>query len=91
MTEPIYFFKTKFEMKTRQLHKIRKTPNENQTNLRLIPPRKTQLKHSRPKKPATIASSITGRDLYGEGRTLENLGIANLTRGEMHDMLQEGI
>lgn len=37
-----------------------------------------------------IASAITGRDLYGEGRTFENLGIANLTRLEMQQMLHEG-
>ena len=38
-----------------------------------------------------IASAITGRNLYAEGRTLENLGIAGLTRTEMRQMLHEGI
>jgi opine dehydrogenase len=38
-----------------------------------------------------IASAITGRNLYAEGRTLENLGIADLSRAEMRQMLQEGI
>ena len=38
-----------------------------------------------------IASAITSRDLYAEGRTLENLGIANLSRSEMQQMLVEGI
>ena len=37
-----------------------------------------------------IASAITERDLYREGRTFENLGIANLTRLEMQQMLHEG-
>ncbi|TNE33209.1 MAG: glycerol-3-phosphate dehydrogenase, partial [Alphaproteobacteria bacterium] len=38
-----------------------------------------------------IASAITGRDLYAEGRTLENLGINGLSRDEMSQMLQEGL
>ena len=38
-----------------------------------------------------IASAITGRDLYGEGRTLENLGISGLSRDEMSQMLREGL
>ena len=38
-----------------------------------------------------IASAITGRDLYAEGRTLERLGLAGLGKSEMRDLLQEGI
>ncbi len=38
-----------------------------------------------------IASAITGRDLYAEGRTLENLGISDLSRNEMSKMLREGL
>ena len=38
-----------------------------------------------------IASAITGRDLYAEGRTLENLGIAGLSRDEMAHLMQEGL
>ena len=38
-----------------------------------------------------IASAITRRDLYAEGRTLENLGISGLSRDEMSQMLQEGL
>lgn len=37
-----------------------------------------------------IASAITGSDLYAEGRTLENLGLAAFTRREMTEFLQEG-
>lgn len=39
----------------------------------------------------TIASSITGRDLYLEGRTLEGLGLSSLSRHRMMDLLQDGI
>lgn len=38
-----------------------------------------------------IASAITGRDLYAEGRTLENLGLAGLKRSEMQMLMREGI
>jgi len=38
-----------------------------------------------------IASAITGRDLYADGRTLENLGIADLSREEMSHLMQEGL
>ena len=38
-----------------------------------------------------IASAITGRDLYAEGRTLENLGLAELSIDEMHTLLREGL
>jgi opine dehydrogenase len=38
-----------------------------------------------------IASAITGRDLYAEGRTLENLGLADLDKQQMQSLLQDGI
>jgi len=38
-----------------------------------------------------MASAITGRDLYAEGRTLESLGLADLSREEMTQRLQEGM
>lgn len=38
-----------------------------------------------------LASAVTGRDLYAEGRTLENLGIAQLDRAAMGALLQEGV
>ena len=38
-----------------------------------------------------IASAITGRDLYGEGRTLERLGLDRLTRAEMQALQHDGI
>jgi opine dehydrogenase len=38
-----------------------------------------------------IGSAIVGRDLYAEGRTLENLGLAALTRDAMAEMLHEGV
>ena len=38
-----------------------------------------------------IASAITGRDLFAEGRTLERLGLAGHSKSEMRDLLQEGI
>ena len=38
-----------------------------------------------------IASAITGRDLYAEGRTFENLGISSLSRNQMADLLREGL
>ncbi|MBH0111876.1 NAD/NADP octopine/nopaline dehydrogenase family protein [Novosphingobium sp. YJ-S2-02] len=38
-----------------------------------------------------MASAITGRDLYAEGRTLERLGLAQLDRAAMRRYLQEGI
>jgi opine dehydrogenase len=39
----------------------------------------------------SIASAITGRDLYAQGRTLENLNVAHLSRTEMADLLCNGI
>ncbi len=38
-----------------------------------------------------LASAVTGRDLYAEGRTLENLGLAGLSRAELAALLQEGL
>lgn len=38
-----------------------------------------------------MASAVTGRDLYAEGRTLESLGIADLDRDAMKTYLHEGI
>lgn len=38
-----------------------------------------------------IASAITGQDLYAQGRTLENLGLADKTREEMQHLLNEGV
>lgn len=37
-----------------------------------------------------IASAITDRDFYAEGRTLERLGLADLTPAEMAAMLEQG-
>ena len=37
------------------------------------------------------ASALTGRDLYAEGRTLENLGLSALSRADMRALLQEGL
>lgn len=37
-----------------------------------------------------IASAITNRDLYTEGRTFENLGLSGLSRADMSAMLNEG-
>ena len=37
-----------------------------------------------------VASAITGRDLYAEGRTLERLGLDRLSRASMAELLQEG-
>ncbi len=38
-----------------------------------------------------LASAVTGRDLYGEGRTLENLGLAALDREQMAALLRDGV
>lgn len=38
-----------------------------------------------------LASAVTGRDLYGEGRTLENLGLAELDREQMAALLHDGV
>ena len=38
-----------------------------------------------------IASAITERDLYAEGRTLEKLGLAELSGPEMSNLLYEGL
>lgn len=37
-----------------------------------------------------LASAITGRDLYAEGRTLEVLGLSGLSREEMRQLLTHG-
>lgn len=37
-----------------------------------------------------IASAITGRDLYAEGRTLERLGLDRLSRSGMAELLEQG-
>jgi opine dehydrogenase len=37
-----------------------------------------------------IAAAVAERDLYREGRTLENLGLADLSREEMRDLLENG-
>ncbi|WP_236247448.1 NAD/NADP-dependent octopine/nopaline dehydrogenase family protein [Pseudomonas tohonis] len=39
----------------------------------------------------SIASAVAGFDLYAEGRTLERLGLAGLSRAEMVELLREGI
>ncbi|MER7014225.1 NAD/NADP octopine/nopaline dehydrogenase family protein [Saccharopolyspora sp. NPDC000359] len=38
----------------------------------------------------SLASAVTGRDLYAEGRTLEALGLAELSRYELAQLLREG-
>lgn len=38
-----------------------------------------------------MASAITGRDLYAEGRTLENLGLSDLSCSQMEQLLFRGI
>lgn len=38
-----------------------------------------------------LASAITGRDLYAEGRTLESLGLASLSREQMASLLEQGV
>ncbi|MDB5992956.1 MAG: glycerol-3-phosphate dehydrogenase [Pseudomonas sp.] len=38
----------------------------------------------------SIASVVAGRDLYAEGRTLENLGLSTLSRAQMTELLTEG-
>ena len=37
-----------------------------------------------------IAAAVAERDLYREGRTLENLGLADLSREEMQALLENG-
>jgi len=37
-----------------------------------------------------IAAAVGGRDLYGEGRTLESLGLAGLSRQQMTQLLEDG-
>lgn len=39
----------------------------------------------------SVASAVTGRDLYAEGRTLEALGLAQLTRQAMAALLARGV
>ena len=38
-----------------------------------------------------LASAVTGRDLYSEGRTLDNLGLATLDKAQMAALLREGV
>lgn len=38
----------------------------------------------------SMASAITERDLFAEGRTLENLGLAELTQSQMQTLLKDG-
>jgi opine dehydrogenase len=38
-----------------------------------------------------IGSAIVGRDLYRSGRTLENLGLAKLSREQLGALLRDGI
>jgi len=38
-----------------------------------------------------IASAIASRPLYAEGRTLENLGLAELSHEQLHALLHEGL
>ncbi|MDZ3991428.1 NAD/NADP-dependent octopine/nopaline dehydrogenase family protein [Pseudomonas sp. Teo4] len=38
-----------------------------------------------------LATAATGRDLYAEGRTLEQLGIAGLSRAQMQRLLSDGL
>ncbi|WP_312935431.1 NAD/NADP-dependent octopine/nopaline dehydrogenase family protein [Pseudomonas sp.] len=37
-----------------------------------------------------LASAVAGEDFYQHGRTLENLGVAGLTREQMHRLLHDG-
>lgn len=39
----------------------------------------------------SIASAVVGRDLYSEGRTLERLGLAELSRTAMDTLMYEGL
>ena len=39
----------------------------------------------------SIASAVSERDLYGEGRTLENLGLVSLSREAMRNLLARGL
>lgn len=39
----------------------------------------------------SIGSSVAERDLYQEGRTLENLGLAELSHEEMKNLLRDGL
>jgi hypothetical protein len=38
----------------------------------------------------SIVSVAAGRDLYAEGRTLENLGLGKLSRTQMSELLTKG-
>jgi opine dehydrogenase len=38
-----------------------------------------------------IGSAVVGRDLYAEGRTFENLGIASLNPAALKEVLHEGV
>lgn len=39
----------------------------------------------------SLASAITGRDLYAEGRTFDHLGLATKSKQEMQQILQQGL
>jgi opine dehydrogenase len=39
----------------------------------------------------SLASAVSERDLYAEGRTLENLGLASHSRAAMRELLERGI
>ncbi|WP_322043988.1 NAD/NADP-dependent octopine/nopaline dehydrogenase family protein [Paraburkholderia sp. J67] len=39
----------------------------------------------------SLASAVTGRDLYAQGRTLEALGLASLPRAALHKLLDSGV
>jgi opine dehydrogenase len=39
----------------------------------------------------SLATVVSGIDLYAEGRTLENLGLAQLSRSEMAQCLNQGL
>lgn len=39
----------------------------------------------------SVASAVTGRDLYAEGRTLEALGLHGLSRSAMAELLAQGV
>jgi opine dehydrogenase len=38
-----------------------------------------------------IASAITGRDLYQEGRTFERFGLADFSKKQMQALLRDGL
>ena len=38
-----------------------------------------------------IASAVTGKDLYQQGRTFERLGLADKSPAELQAILQQGV